>query len=189
MRRTTRLNLPNREGQVTKILAPDAMGYATWKQGLWSINYWGTLHDVAGNGITNVAAADIPEVGQLGNSVVGQYPDPTDPTGQALVDGSPGVYLGDIVIEGFQGQTMIDEMDNKAKLLAGTLLTSDGKTFSGFATTLDALNYDYTSPLRWWPAQTLVTEIFASAAIRATRGSTFRSRRGSRPRRRATCAG
>jgi hypothetical protein len=153
------INLPDREGQVTKILAPDAMGYATWKQGLWSINYWGTLHDSAGNGITNVAAADIPQVGVLGNSVVGQYPDPNDPTGQALVDGSPGVYLGDIVIEGFQGQTMIEEMDNKAKLLAGTLLTSDGKSFSGFGTTLDALNYDYTSPLRWWPAQTLVTEI------------------------------
>ncbi len=153
------LNLPNRDSQVTKTLEPDALGYATWKQGLWVINYWGTLHDVAGNGITNVAAADIPQVGVLGNTVVGQYPDPTDPTGQALIDGSPGVYLGDIVIEGFQGQTMIEEMDNKAKLLAGTLVTGDGKTFSGFATTADALNYDYTSPLRWWPAQTMVTEI------------------------------
>jgi len=153
------INLPNRDGQVQKILAPDALGYATWKQGLWSINYWGSMHDVAGNPITHVAPADVAQVGVLGNTVVGQYPDPNDPTGQALVDGSPGVYLGDIVIEGFQGQTMIEEMDNKAALLYGTLLTADGKTFSGLPSVKAALDYDYTSPLRWWPAQTAVTEI------------------------------
>ncbi len=152
------LNLPNRDGQVSKILAPDALGYATWKQALWTINYWQTLHDVAGNGITFIADADIPQVGVHGNSVVGKLPDPNDPTGQALIDGVPGVYLGDTVIEGFQGQTMIDEMDNKAALLLRTLLTGDGATFSGLATTKQALDYDYTSPLRWWPAQTMVVE-------------------------------
>jgi len=152
------LNLPNRDGQVSKILAPDALGYATWKQGLWVINYWQTLHDAAGNAITVVADADLPQVGVHGNSVVGKFPDPNDPTGQALVDGVPGVYLGDIVIEGFQGQTMIDEMDNKAALLLRTLLTGDGSTLGGFVTTKDALDYGYASPLRWWPAQTAVVE-------------------------------
>ena len=152
------INLPNRDGQVSKILAPDALGYATWKQGLWTINYWQTLHDQAGNGITVVADADLPKVGVPGNTVVGKFPDPHDPSGQALIDGMPGVYLGDIVIEGFQGQTMIDEMDNKAALLTRVLLTGDGATFAGFATTKQALDYDYTSPLRWWPAQTMVTE-------------------------------
>ena len=152
------INLPNRDGQVSKILAPDALGYATWKQGLWVINYWQTLHDSAGNGITFVADGDLAQVGVNGNSVVGKYPDPKDPTGQALVDGVAGVYLGDIVIEGFQGQTMIDEIDNKAALLTRVLLTGDGATFAGFATTKQALDYDYTSPLRWWPAQTMVTE-------------------------------
>ena len=152
------LNLPSRDAQVVKVLAPDALGYATWKQGLWTINYWQTLHDQAGNPITVVADADLPQVGVHGNSVVGKYPDPNDPTGQALVDGVPGVYLGDIVIEGFQGQTMIDEMDNKSALLLRTLLTRDGTGYSGFATTKDALEYGYSSPLRWWPAQTLVVE-------------------------------
>jgi hypothetical protein len=152
------LNLPNRDAQVSKVIAPDALGYATWKQGLWVINYWQTLHDQAGNPITFVADADLPQVGVHGNGVVGKYPDPNDPTGQALVDGVPGVYLGDIVIEGFQGQTMIDEMDNKAALLLRTLLTGDGASYGGFATTKQALDYDYSSPLRWWPAQTLVVE-------------------------------
>ncbi|MGZ3439213.1 MAG: hypothetical protein ACXVDD_06845, partial [Polyangia bacterium] len=155
------LNLPNRDGQVSKVLVPDALGYATWKQALWTINYWGSLHDQAGNAITFVADADLPQVGVNGNAVIGKFPDPGDPTGQALVDGSPGVYLGDIVIEGFQGQTMIDEMDNKAALLTGTLLIGDGGTAAGFANTKAALDYDYTSPLRWWPAQTLVTEVSA----------------------------
>src|SRR5262249_7436127 len=49
------LNLPNREMQVTKLLEPDALGFAAWKQGLWVINYWQSVHDSAGNGITNVA--------------------------------------------------------------------------------------------------------------------------------------
>ena len=87
--------------------------------------------------ITQVADADLPQVGQPGNNVVGKYPDPNDPTGQALVDGIAGVYLGDIALEGFQGLTMIDEMDNKAALLLEQLLTSDGETLGGFASTKD----------------------------------------------------
>ncbi len=153
------LNLPSRDAQVVKLLAPDALGYATWKQALWSINYWQSLHDQAGNAIIAVADADLPQVGQPGNSVVGKMVDPTDPTGKSLIDGAAGVYLGDIVLEGFQGQTMIDEMDNKAALLLRTLLTGDGTTLGGFADTKSALDYDYTSPLRWWPATTSVDEL------------------------------
>ena len=69
------------------------------------------------------------------------------------------MYLGDTVIEGFQGLTMIDEMDNKAALLTRTLLTRDGVSFDGFASTKEAIDYDYKSPLRWWPAQIAVTEL------------------------------
>jgi hypothetical protein len=34
------LNLPDRTAQVQPTLLPDALGYATWKQSLWIINYW-----------------------------------------------------------------------------------------------------------------------------------------------------
>ncbi|MCU1280037.1 MAG: hypothetical protein JWM53_3583 [bacterium] len=153
------LNLPHRDVQVVKVLSPDALGYATWKQALWSITYWGSMHDVAGNAITEIADADSAQVGVSGNSVVGKFADPNDPTGQRMIDGVPGVYLGDIVIEGFQGLTMIEEMDNKAALLLRRLLTSDGTALAGFATTRAALDYDYSSPLRWWPAQIGVTEL------------------------------
>jgi len=156
------LNLGHRDQQVVKILAPDALGYATWKQALWSITYWGSMHDVAGNPITDIADADITQVGISGNTVVGKFADPNDPTGQTMVDGVPGVYLGDIVLEGFQGLTMTDEMDNKAALLLRRLLTSDGATMGGFASTKAALDYDYASPLRWWPAQVGVTESAAA---------------------------
>jgi hypothetical protein len=153
------LNLPNREMQVTKLIEPDALGFAAWKQGLWVINYWQSIHDSAGNGITSVADADVAQVGQPNNTVVGQYPDPNDPTGKAMLSGMPGVFLGDIPLEGFQGLTMLDELDNKAQLLLGTLLTSDGATLGGFASTKAAIDYDYTAPLMWWPASTAVTEI------------------------------
>ena len=152
------LNLPNREAQVTKLLEPDALGFAAWKQGLWVINYWQTLHDLGGNGITQVADADLAQIGQPGNQIVGQYPDPNDPTGKTMLDGTPGVYLGDIPLEGFQGLTMIEEMHNKAALLLQHLLTSDGATLGGFPSTKAAIGYDYTSPLMWWPASVSVTE-------------------------------
>lgn len=153
------LNLPVRDVQVDKTLTPDAMGYSAWKQGLWVINYWQTLHDLAGNPIVQVAPADLPQVGVPGNSVVGKFPDPTDPTGTTLLDGMQGVYLGDITLEGFQGLAMLDEMDNKSAFLLRSLLTSDGVQLGGFATTKAAWDYDYTSPLRWWPQGTSVTEV------------------------------
>ncbi|HEX4460932.1 MAG TPA: hypothetical protein VIA18_23290 [Polyangia bacterium] len=152
------LNLPLRDIQVVKVLDPAAMGFAMWKQGLWVINYWQSLHDSAGNPISQVAAADLPMVGQPGNTVVGRYPDPSDPTGTSLIDGVPGVFLGDIALEGWQGLNMLDEMHNKATLLLTKLTTTDGATLSGFKSTADALAYDYTSPLRWIPAEVAVTE-------------------------------
>jgi hypothetical protein len=153
------LNLPNREMQVVKLIEPDALGFAAWKQGLWIINYWQSVHDLGGNGITQVADADLPQVGQPNNTVVGQYPDPNDPTGKTMLNGMPGVFLGDIPLEGFQGMTMLDELDNKAALLLTKLVTSDGATLSGFPSTKAAIDYDYAAPLMWWPASTAVTEI------------------------------
>ncbi|MHB8419685.1 MAG: hypothetical protein ACYDCL_16535 [Myxococcales bacterium] len=171
------LNLPNRDSQVAKILAPDALGYAAWKQGLWSINYWSTLQDSAGNGITWVDAGELPQVGQPGNQVVGYFPSASDPTGQTMVAGSPGVYLGDIRIEGWQGLMMQEEIDNKAEFLLTRLLTADGVTLTAAALAPDAGatgdaglpnpvdpavvaadDYGYGSPLLYFPAQVSVTE-------------------------------
>jgi hypothetical protein len=152
------LNLPVRDLQVTKVIDPAALGFATWKQGLWVINYWQSLHDLAGNSIIAVADADLPNVGQLGNTVIGQYADPTDPTGKKLLSGMPGVYLGDITLEGWQGLVMLEEMHNKATLLLGQLLSTDGASLGGFASTKEAIGYSYTSPLRFWPAEIAVTE-------------------------------
>jgi hypothetical protein len=153
------LNLPDREHQVTKTIQPGALGYVVWKQGLWVINYWGTLHDTKGNGITNVAMADLPNVGQPGNTVVGQYPDPTDPTGMRMLDGAPGTYLGDIPMEGWQGLTMMEEIDNKAAFVLGSLTSSDGTHLQGVPSILAAINYSYdSSSLLYFPASIAVVE-------------------------------
>ncbi len=120
------LNLPFRDTQVNKTLTPEALGYVVQKQGIWSINYWGTLQDTGGHPIIQVATGDITSVGQPGNVVIGQYPDPNDPTGQRMLDGAPGVYLGDIPMEGWQGLLMQEETDNKAELLLTQMLSTDG---------------------------------------------------------------
>ena len=152
------LNLPQRETQVTKTLSPDALGYVVWKQGLWSINYWQTLQDTGGHGITSVNAADMAQVGQPDNTVVGFYPDPNDPSGQAMLAGDAGTYLGDIRMEGWQGLTMMDEIDNKSAFLLGSLLSADGSALTGVPSILAADNYAYDSPLLYFPAAVSVVE-------------------------------
>jgi hypothetical protein len=98
------------------------------------------------------------QVGQPGNTVIGSYPDPADPTGQTLLPGDAGVYLGDIRIEGWQGLTMMDEIDNKAAFLLGSMLTADGTSLTGTASILAAIDYAYDSPLLYFPAAVSVEE-------------------------------
>lgn len=152
------LNLINRDAQVDKVLSPAALGYATWKQGLSSISYWTTLHDSVGNGITEVPAAELSAVGQPGNTVVGEFPYPGDPTGQTLDAGAPGVYFGEIPMVGWQGLTMMEEIDDKSALLLSTLLSSDGVTLEGVPSILAADQYSYDSPLLFFPASVAVGE-------------------------------
>ena len=148
------LHLVDREAQVEKKLTPDALGYAAWKQGLWTINYWSALQDFNGNQIVSVAAADEPRVGTLGNSVVGKMDDGTG----HLVDGVAGTYLGDNPMEGWQGLTMLDELDNKAALLLSALLSHDGASLTGAASVQAADDYSYDSSLLYFPAAISVTE-------------------------------
>ncbi len=152
----TSLNLPNREAQVEKVLSPEALGLATWKQSLWVINYFGSLHDVDQHPIVEVRDEDLALVGIPENSVIGRWPNPLDPSGEELVFGKPGTYFGDVSLEGFQGLVMLDEIDNKAALLMARLSTGDGATLSGFGA--EAIDYDYEAPLRWWPAAVDVEE-------------------------------
>ena len=150
------LNLPQRDAQVSKVLSPAALGYATWKQGLWVINYWQSMQDTAGNGIVSVASADIAAVvparqhRSSGNT-------PTRARSHRsgrMLPGAPGVYLGDIPMEGWQGLTMMEEIDNKAALLLGSLLSGDGG-----ASIAAADDYGYDSPLLYFPAGIAVTEV------------------------------
>ncbi len=147
-----------RAAQVDYTLAPDAMGYVVWKQGLWTINYWQSLQDSAGHGITSVQPADLAQVGQPGNTVVGSYPDPSDPTGVRMLLGDAGTYLGDIPMEGWQGLTMMEEIDNKAAFLLSAMLTADGATLQGATSILSAIDYAYDSPLLFFPAAVTVVE-------------------------------
>jgi hypothetical protein len=78
------------------------------------------------------------------------------------------VFLGDIPIEGWQGLTMLEEMDNKSAFTLRALLTSDGTTLGGFASTKEAIAYGYTSPLRWWPAAIAVRESNSDAPAPGT---------------------
>jgi hypothetical protein len=164
------LNLPNRDTQVDKVLEPDALGYAAWKQMLWVINYWASLHDVGQNPITVVPLAQLPNVGQPDNTVIGQFPSPLDPEGEELVFGKDGTFLGGVSLEGFQGLVMLDELDNKSALLLKGLLTADGQKLGGVATVKEAIDYDYATELMWWPSQVGVTEAATTPlATEATR--------------------
>ncbi len=141
------LHLPNRDAQVDKTLVPAVIGFATWKEALWSIDFSGRLHDAGSNPVTIVADGDRAKVGTPGNTVLG------GDNGAV-----PGTYLGSTPLEDMWGLTMLDEMDNAAELLVGSLTTGDGTNLGGFASRATALAYDYTTPVRWFPAAVSVTE-------------------------------
>src|SRR5439155_14192947 len=78
------LNLPNREAQVDKVLEPAALGWATWVESLWMARYWRYTHDQLGQTVTHVDESAVADIGVIGNQAVGQYPNPTDPSGTLL---------------------------------------------------------------------------------------------------------
>ena len=164
---STSLNLPSRDAQVEKVIELDALGLAAWKQTLWTINYWGSLHDVDQNPIIKVDPVSLAQVGVPANAIVGQWPDPLDPGGTSLVFGKAGTFFGDVSLEGWQGLVMLDEIDNKSELMLKGLTTTDGAKVSGFASVKAALDYDYASPVRWWPASIAVTEKATGTAAEA----------------------
>jgi hypothetical protein len=142
------LHLPDHTGQVNTVISPRVLGYAAWKESLWAIDFTGRIHDSGNNPVNTVNAQDIPLIGTPNNQVIG-----TSPPGAAA-----GTYIGSSPLEGMWGLSMLAGMDNAAEWLLSSLLTSDGVTLTGFPTKLAALQYDYTSPLMWFPGSVYVTE-------------------------------
>jgi hypothetical protein len=137
-----------RKTAIEPVLVPGALGLAAWKQALWAIDFTSRIHDVGSNPVNDVAPADRGSVGKVNNQVKG-----TDPPSAA-----PGTYLGSTPLEGMWGLFMLAEMENSAHLLVSKLATTDGTSLAGFASRKDALAYDYTSQLSWFPAAVTVTE-------------------------------
>jgi hypothetical protein len=144
------LHLRDRTAQIDATITPGADGFSGWKYGLWVINYLQVMHDSTEAPVASVDGADLGGVGTLDNQIVGD-----DGSGTAT---AAGTYLGSSDVEGFQAQLFISQLDNRAADWLLHLSTADGATLSGFATINAALAYDYTAPLRWFPAEIGVTE-------------------------------
>jgi hypothetical protein len=140
-------HLLNRDQQVDKILVPGVLGMATWKEAIWAIDFAGRIHDTCNNQVNTVAPGDLATVGHHGNSVLASDP-----------GACTGTYIGSSSLEGMWGLTMMASTDNEAEWLLDSALTTDGASLGGFATRIDALNYDYASPLQWFPAAIDVAE-------------------------------
>jgi hypothetical protein len=140
-------HLVNRDQQVDKVLVPAVLGFATWKEALWAIDFAGRVHDTCNNQVNTINPRDLTTVGQHGNSVTA-----TD------FGACVGTYIGSSSLEGMWGLTMMGAMDNEAEWLIDSATTTDGQTLTGFPSRMAALDYDYTSPLSWFPASMSVTE-------------------------------
>jgi hypothetical protein len=146
----TTSHLVDRTSQVDFHITPGADGFATWKYGLWTLNYLQIMHDINETAVSTVNAADLSNVGSAGNVIVG-----------ADANGNPtaaGTFLGSSDIEGFQAQMFLLESDARADDWLDLLTTTDGVTLSGFASLSDALSYGYASPLRWFAGSVAVAE-------------------------------
>ncbi|HEY1814010.1 MAG TPA: hypothetical protein VGG74_16780 [Kofleriaceae bacterium] len=131
-------------------ITPGADGFATWKYGLWTLNYLQIMHDSTEAAVASVPAADLSGVGSAGNTIIGD-----DSTGTPT---APGTFLGSSDIEGFQAQMFILEVEARADDWLTSLTTGDGATLSGFTSIGAAESYGYASPLRWFPGSIAVAE-------------------------------
>ncbi len=137
-----------RAAQIDPVIGPGTLGFATWKYALWGIDFTGRLHDSIANSVTAVAPEDMARVGTQGNTVQAVQPP----------NAAPGVFVGSTPLEGMWGLLFLDEADNAASWLLSSLATTDGSTLGGFSSVAQAIQYDYTSPLVWFPAAIAVTE-------------------------------
>jgi hypothetical protein len=145
------LHLPNRATQIQSMtIDPGSSGWAGWKEALWTLNYLQVMHDSQEHPIDTVATDQLGDVGTSGNTILGAG----DSGGPSL----PGTFLGSSDIEGFQAGNFFQILDNQAQQWLTQLTTTDGATLSGFASLGDALAYDTTTPLRWFPGSIAVTE-------------------------------
>ena len=147
--------------QAEHIIGPGILGYTTWKEALWAIDFTGRLHDSAANFVTAVAPQDVAQVGKHGNTIqgVGCPPGCCVTCMPGCAQGcAPGVFIGSTPLEGMWGLTMVEEMDNAGAWLLSSLATSDGIALGGLPSVLAAIEYDYSSPLIWWPTAIAVTE-------------------------------
>jgi hypothetical protein len=141
------LRLNKRLAQTEQIIGPGTLGYTTWKEALWAIDFTGRLHDSVANPVTAVGPNDVPLVGQPGNMIHAVAPP----------GAHPGVFIGSTPLEGMWGLMMVDEMDNAAAWVLSGWLTTDGTTLGGSSVNA-AIQYDYGSPLVWLPTAIAVTE-------------------------------
>ena len=144
------LQLANRAQQIDPTITPGADGFSLWKYGLWTLNYLQVMHDSTEAAVASVDIGDVPNVGTIGNLIIG-----ADASGMPT---AAGTYLGSSDIEGFQSQMFLAMADNRAEDWLKSLTTSNGTTLSGFASIADALAYGYGSPLRWFAGKVAVTE-------------------------------
>jgi hypothetical protein len=159
--------------QAEHVVGPGILGYATWKEALWAIDFTGRLHDSQANPVNAVAPQDVARVAIQGNTL--QALDCPQGCGSAAGSGdaanctgcAPGVFVGSTPLEGIWGLTMVEEMDNAAAWILSSLATTGGTTLKGFPSVLDATNYDYTSPLAWFPTAIAVTEAVGDAGTAA----------------------
>ncbi|HEY3815600.1 MAG TPA: hypothetical protein VGL81_00435 [Polyangiaceae bacterium] len=152
------LQLTNRTAQIEPVIGPGILGYTSWKEALWGVDFTGRLHDSLAQPVTALAPQDMSSVGLLGNLVQGVEPPPCALVSSGVLCSSPGTYIGSTPLEGMWGLAMVEEIDNAAAWLLSSLATGDGATLTGFGSVLQAIQYDYSSPLLWLPTAIGVTE-------------------------------
>ena len=96
----------DRASQVDSHITPGADGFATWKYGLWTLNYLEIMHDSTEAAVSTVNVGDLANVGSAGNQIVGAD-DSGNPT-------AAGTFLGSSDIEGFQAQMFLLETEARA---------------------------------------------------------------------------
>ncbi len=128
--------------KMDKTLNLAAMGQSLMKQYLWAQDMLGAFHDADDNGIDADGTVS------------------PDSSGSSHFDSTNGVYYGGNALDGFVGQVLTAEGINKTIFLTKSL-AYDGNTLGS----IDLMNYDPASGIKYFPHKIAVTEEIVSETM------------------------
>ena len=146
-----------RAAQIDPVIGPGTLGFATWKYALWGVDFTGRLHDSVANSVTAVAPEDLALVGTQGKTMSRRSSRRTR---------RPASSWAPRRSRACGGCCSSTRPTTRPPGSCRRWARATGPTLGESRQIAQAIQYDYTSPLVWFPTAVAVTERLRGAVPR-----------------------